>query len=182
MNIFEELRLELTPFLDKVFALVKELNINVSDLDIDHIALRYKNSKDVDKLAAELQSQAKILSQAIVNGRKIYIFKLNTPLLYKKYKIPCVELPYPAINHDYPRDGWEHVEFFLPSKNINEFEQTFKKRFPNLTEEILKKYNYTLSIPQVQGEQLLNPSAILSKEKGLAIKFHPNSIEKVVAS
>jgi predicted metalloenzyme YecM len=70
----------------------------------------------------------------------------------------------------------------LSSENINEFEQTFRKRFPNLTEEVFKKYNYKLSIPQVQGEQLLNPMVILFREKGIAIKFHPNSIEKVVAS
>lgn len=180
--MFNKLKQDIGIFLDEIFLFINELGIDVSDLGIDHIALRYKNSADVDKLSNELKNESTVLSRAIVNGRKIYIFKLNKPLEYKGYRIPCVELPYPTIDHNYPRDGWEHVEFVLPTKNINQIENSFKKRFPKLTPDILKKFDYKLSVPKVEGEQLSNPTCILTKYLGLSIKFHPNSIEKVVFS
>lgn len=180
--MFNKLKQNLNIFLDEIFLFINELGIDVSDLDIDHVALRYKNSIDVDKLSNELKKEGIVLSCVVVNGRKIYIFKLNNSLKYKSYEIPCVELPYPAVDHNYPTDGWEHIEFVLPTENINRIEDSFKKRFSNLTPDILKKYNYKLSIPKVEGEQLSNPTCILTKHIGLSIKFHPNSIEKVVSS
>lgn len=172
--MFKQLQQNLPAFLDECFTYLNELGIDVTGLPLDHIALRYKDSTDVDRLAGELKEQSTVISDAIVNGRIIYIFKLHIPLTYKDHEIPCIELPYPALEHKYPRDGWEHVEFVLESDNPTNFEQVFNQKFPG------QKYEF--HIPQVEGEQLLNPSIVFKKYPGLAVKFHPNSIEKVVAS
>ncbi len=180
--MFRQLKQELTPFLDEIFRFTTELNLDVSNLEIDHIALRYKNAADVDKLAGELKEQGDIISQAILKGRKIYIFKLHHPLKYQDRQIPCIELPYPATNHEYPHDGWEHVEFVLPTEDLTHFESVFRAKFPDLTGGMLQKYHYRLSLPQVDTEQLPNPIIVLKKYQGLAIKFHAHSIEEVVTS
>jgi predicted metalloenzyme YecM len=172
--MFEELRQKLPAFLDEVFTYIAKLHLDVSGLPIDHIALRYKNKADVDALAAELKKQGTIISDAMIKNRVIYIFKLHQPLIYKNYQIPCIELPYPATPHKYPQDGWEHVEFVLETDNPNNFEEVFNQKFPG--------QKYELHIPEVEGEQLLNPSIVFKKYPGLAIKFHPSSIEKVVKS
>jgi uncharacterized protein len=171
--MFETLQQKLPAFLDECFVYLGDLGIDVAGLSLDHIALRYKDSSDVDKLTEELKGQSTIISNAIVNGRIIYIFKLHTPLTYKEFIIPCIELPYPIAHHKYPKDGWEHVEFVLETKHPENFEQVFNQKFP--------AQKYELHIPQVEGEELLNPSVVLKKYPGLAVKFHPNSIEKVVA-
>lgn len=178
----QELWDNITPFLDKVFSFTTELGIDVSRLNIDHAALRFRDPNKVDQLSEELKTDSKVIGEAVVNGRKIYIFKLNQPITYGQYLIPCIELPYPAHDHDYPNDGWEHVEFVLPTQDINGLELAFRHYFPSLTEDIMRTYGYKLSIPKVEGEQLLNPTIALTKSKMLSIKFHPNSIEKVVSS
>lgn len=161
-------------FLDEEFTFIHELNLDVSGLSIDHIALRYKNSEDVDQLAKELKKQGDVISDAVVNGRIIYIFKLHQPLIYQNYQIPCVELPYPATPHKYPKDGWEHIEFVLETDNLDNFEQVFNQKYPG--------QKYELHVPDVSGEEILNPTVVLTKYTGLSVKFHPNSIEKVVTS
>lgn len=172
--MFEQLQQKLPAFLDEAFAFITELGLDVSGLPLDHIALRYKNAADVDALANELKEQGEIISDAIIKGRIIYIFKLHQPLVYKNYSIPCVELPYPAADHKYPNDGWEHIEFVLEFDNPENFEQVFNQKFPD--------QKYEVHIPQVEGEKLLNPSIVLKKYPGLAVKFHSHSIEEVVKS
>lgn len=180
--MFSELLNEVPGFLNNVFQFIDELGIDVSDLEIDHVALRFKKKEDVDKISQELIGYGDQISAAVVNERRILIIKLFQPIRFRHYTIPCVELPYPAKDHNYPEDGWEHVEFVLPTSDISEFDQVFKQRFSNLTEDQLRKYGYRLSVPRVSSEQLLNPTAILTKDKMLSVKFHPNSIEDVVKS
>jgi predicted metalloenzyme YecM len=172
--MYKNLQQKLPVFLDECFAYLSELRIDVTGLPLDHIALRYSHTSDVDKLAEELKGQSTVISDAIVNGRVIYIFKLHTPLRHKGLEIPCIELPYPAIPHKYPQDGWEHVEFVLETDRPEKFEEVFNQKYPG--------QKYELHIPQVEGEELVNPSVVLKKYPGLSVKFHPNSIEKVVGS
>ena len=105
-HMFEKLQTEVNGFLNKIFSFVEELGIDVSGLKIDHMGLRYSDPKKVDQLSQELNQVGTKLSEAVVNGRKIYNFKLDTPITFKDFSIPCIELPYPAENHDYPNNGW----------------------------------------------------------------------------
>ena len=166
--------------MENIDTFIKDLNINLKTYEIDHAALRFKKDEDVLLLHDELQKTGVKLSEANVNGRMIYIFKLNKPLEHKNWSISCVELPHPSKNHAYKDDGWEHIEFVLPDTNPNDLETHFLDIFPNLTKDMLSKYTFHISTPKVEGEQLLNTTISLTKHIGLAIKFHCYSIEDVV--
>jgi len=168
-------------FMDKIMSFTEELNIDISDLMIDHAAVRLKEKRDVANLEKELEQYGQKLSAVIVNGRRICIFKLHQPLVYKNRAIPCVELPYPALEHLYPDDGWEHIECVLRESSPATLEETFSHTF-NMDDDKRKQYNLRISTPVVSGEQLLNTTIALEKYPGLAIKFHCYPIEEVVAS
>ena len=134
----------LDPFMDEVFTFLDEAQIDVFNLQIDHSALRFKENESVDKLKEEIEKTSTRLSGAIVNGRVIYIYKLHNPLVYKEYKIPCIELPYPADRHPFTKDGWEHVEFVIPETTPDNLESIFLSKYvddPNASKIILRYDN-----------------------------------------
>ncbi|MEK7497612.1 MAG: VOC family protein [Patescibacteria group bacterium] len=176
-NYWQQLRSKAPLFVESAIGFANEIGLNVSDLKIDHIGLRYSKPEDVDFLKKALDLSGTNISTAVVNGRPISIYKLIKPIEAGNYQIPCVELPFPAKEHNYPEDGWEHVEFVLPNPNMG-LEENFKARYPNF------KGDYKIDEPKVEGEQLPNPTIILKHptNKMLTLKFHGNSIEEVVRS
>lgn len=168
--------------MDEITSFVDELKIDVLGYDIDHAALRIRTDEEVLRLHDEIAAEAEKLSESEIKGRKIYIFKLHEPLTYKDRTISCVELPHPAEGHNYPRNGWEHVEFVLPKADPDSLHSAFKTLFPHLTDDDYKKYNYKVTTPKVEGEQLMNTTASLSKYRGLSVKFHCYPIEEIVRS
>lgn len=171
---------DFTAFMDRAMAFVDELDINIDNLLMDHVAIRMKNVNDVQVLEHELDQVGNKIADAIVNGRKICIFKLHDPLIYKNKAIDCIELPYPSIDHHYPQDGWEHVEFVLDGANPLTLESEFAKKYPSLSSSIRNKYKYRISTPDVKNEELVNTTIVLQKNASLAIKFHCYPIEEVV--
>lgn len=163
-------------------AFAKELGIDVSNLSIDHVAIRMKNEKEVRVLEHELGHLGKKIADAVVNGRRICIFKLHKPLKYGKRKIYCVELPYPAIDHHYPHDGWEHAEFVIEGSSPSTLEAEFEKRFPNINLSVREKYNFRITTPDVKDEELVNTTIVLQKHAGLSVKLHCYPIEEIVSS
>jgi len=174
---WQELRLKSISFGERVVDFARELGLNIDNLQIDHMGMRFANPEDVDFLRQGLNKVGGKISEAIVNGRPILIYKLNRPLSVDNFEIPCVELPYPAQKHDFPSDGWEHLEFVLPDSG-SDIEKTFKSRYPKF------KGDYKIDEPKVEGEQLPNPTIILKHptNKMLTLKFHGHSIEEVVRS
>lgn len=174
-----QMRKNAAAFLDEVLVFLRELNIDVSGMVSDHLGLRFKSVRDADVMLNDLLKEAVLLSDAVVNGRKIFIVKLHKPIQYKSFVVPCLEIPYPTDHHDYP-DGFEHIEYVVEARDVQNFEQEVKNRFPQITSDVQETYHYKFSIPKADNEQLLNPSFALSKRKGLTVKFHPHSIEEVV--
>lgn len=171
-------------FMTNALRFAEELNLDVSSLVIDHVAIRIKDAAVVDTLREELSNLSidkSPISNEIVNGREILIFKLSTPLKFQRFEIPCVELPYPAQIHEYKCDGWEHLEFVIPSDARTEidFEKDFYKKFPDFDKTNPAINLYKVSMPVVEN-QPPNPTVVIQKELGLAIKFHPKSIEEIV--
>ncbi|AWX13934.1 metalloprotein [Mergibacter septicus] len=173
--------------------LVEAIGLDLKQVQIDHLALRTNHQSQADKWRAVFCQNAKILSQNQVNGRPIYLFKLDQAIDFCQQLIDIVELPYPN-DKTYPEEGWEHFEVvlpFLPDETIFEWQQRIDTLF-QLTE---KEYLcFKVSQPKVMGEQLPNPSIAIrfnpltiekSKFKqgadlNLCIKIHPYSIEQVV--
>ena len=185
-TVWNSMLSKLPSFLDEIEKYIKELEIleKVKLLQSDHLALRFKNIDDVKKIEEELNENNKIISSAIINGRKILIFELIDPLKFNDWQINYVELPYPKENQKYP-DGWEHIEFVIPSNAISlvSFKKDFEKYFPKLDIENMiniGQYSESFPIKDPEIKELPNPTISLQKKLGLTIKFHPKSIKEIV--
>lgn len=177
------LQTQLADFSERLNTSLQELGIQdiCTDLSIDHICVRLKETNDVENLKQELELLGKIISAVNVNGREIMIIQLNQAIDLGHWKTFGVELPNPKPNHNY-HDGWEHVEFVLSDaeNTMHGVRKAFTEKFPNLNIQKLKDdYSYSEDEPHADGDQLPNPTIGL-KVNGVGIKFHANPIQKVV--
>lgn len=175
---WSEYEAQATSFLESVFAYTDQLKLNVDGLPIDHVGLRVPSNESVDKLRDELQALCgDPLSQNVVNGRVILVFKLPKPIPYKhkgkQCGIDCVELPYPKP--DDPRDGIEHVEFVLDCRahTVDDLTRAFHCRFGDVG-------GYEIDNPKLPPDCTPNPALVYKKDDMLTIKFHTAPIEKIV--
>ncbi|MCK3657417.1 metalloprotein [Pasteurellaceae bacterium Pebbles2] len=170
-------------FQQKIATLAQEIDVNLNDFVIDHLALRV-NSEDSAKNWLELLLKCgTILSDNIVNGRVIYLIQLNEPLIFAGQPVEIIELPFPK-NKCYPLESWEHIEIVMP---FDEGETSLE--WVNRLEKIffwneLTTLNVKVSEPKVEGERLPNPSIALSfadkSKNDVCIKVHPYHIKTII--
>lgn len=177
---------DLPRFWGDILMLANELGIDTPALVADHIAMRI-NDLNVAKLVhQEWLTQGKQISKALINGRPIIVIEFEQPLVIDGHHIECLELPYPS-DKAYPNEGWEHVEFVVPSsaQTAHEFVEEVKAVFPQLSgnwDSLAEKgIKVKLSSPQGEGERLANPT-VAFKKNGVCIKLHPHSLKEVIAS
>lgn len=174
-------------FMNKIQQLSEILHINLAPFQADHIAMRINDFQLAQLAHQEWQKQAQVISQAQINGRPIIVLLFDKPLEVCGWQIECLELPYPAEGKRYPQQGWEHVEFVVPSKaptaqeylvDLKDKFPEFAKRWDNLAQLGVKT---KLSSPKGEGERLANPT-IAFKWQGVCIKLHPYSLRQVISS
>lgn len=176
---------ELPRFWGDILTLADELGIDTQPLVVDHIAIRI-NELDVAKTAhQEWLTQGRQISNAMINGRPIIVIEFDKPLQIENHSIECLELPYPS-DKTYPNEGWEHVEFVVPSsaQSAPQFVEEVKAAFPQLAANWDnlgdKGIKVKLSSPQGEGERLANPT-VAFKTNGVCIKLHPHTLKEVIA-
>lgn len=113
-------------FLDKFFVEFEKTGIDMNDLTLDHIAYQTASAKEYEAKKIELETNATLVHEATVHGRKVGIFVLNTPLKYKQYVITAIEILEPTEGEEV-KSVWEHVEFVTNVDLI-----TFKNKYPGL--------------------------------------------------
>lgn len=113
-------------FLDKLLSDIKEKGIDISDFYLDHFGYQCSSNEDYDRLKPELHSIAEMVSENRVGGRRVGIFKFNTPLSYNGKEILAVELVAPKEGQECP-SALEHAEFVIDT----DFD-SFVKKYPNL--------------------------------------------------
>ncbi len=186
MLTVESLEQDLINFHQKIMQLMALLKIDLSDFSADHIALRVNTKTLAASLTQGLQEKGKLISNNMINGRPIVVIKLDKPLVFGQWPIECVELPYPS-GKSYPVEGWEHVEWVIPSKAqtteaflIDLFAALpqLEKNWAKLKEQGIK---IKMSSPKGAGERLANPT-IAFKYQGVCIKLHPVSLATVIDS
>lgn len=182
-----QMKQNLAQFIEKIEQLTALLEIELSGCQLDHIAMRI-NELTLAKLAHQAWSQeGDVISQTHINGRPIIVIAFNQPLVANNWQIECLELPYPAEGKIYPEQGWEHVEFVVPSdaQTADEYLQHLKQQFPNLASGWSglagKGIKVKLSSPKGEGERLNNPT-VAFKWQGVCIKLHPHSLKKIIES
>lgn len=81
-------------FLKGVFDYAASVDINIDGFEIDHIGLRIKELSEVEILRNSLNQvsvNSEPISNSVVNGRSILIYKLKQPIEIYKFKIGCIE-------------------------------------------------------------------------------------------
>jgi len=181
---WEQLTRDITSFDKRLRNALKELRVETAtkSLIIDHACVRINTVTVAGQLLEELASVGQIISSEQINGRPIHIIELNEPLQLLSRPVTGLAIPYPKPKQTYI-EGWEHIEFILPGVTINTpagVEQAFFCLFPKLSSTILmEQYEYKLSEPEAECDQLPNPTVSL-KVQDVGIKFHAFPIQKVV--
>ena len=174
-------------FMHKIQSLSEILDINLTDFQADHIALRINDVELAKQAHHQWQKQAKVISQAQINGRPIIVLLFDCPLKAGGWVIECLELPYPAEGKNYPVQSWEHIEFVVPSQaqTAQDYLTDLIRRFPSLGQRWDKLpglgVKVKLSSPKGEGERLSNPT-VAFKHQGVCIKLHPHSLKSIIKS
>ncbi|WP_324683860.1 VOC family protein [Bibersteinia trehalosi] len=172
----------LAEFEQKIQQIAEICGIDLSQFEIDHLAVRM-NQLETAKIWREmLLTDATILKESEVNGRLIGLFILNQPPMFCEQSVSIIELPFPK-GKNYPQEGWEHIEIVVPMQENESVELWIErccKRW-NLQENL--QIHLKISQPQVAGELLPNPSIAISLNKEFynfcVLKLHPYSIQEI---
>jgi predicted metalloenzyme YecM len=113
-------------FIDKIIAKLNYLGIDTNELTIDHISYQVDSSKDYENKISALKDTVTQLSENIVGGRRVGIFKLNDPIDYETNKISIIEIFEPREGQVVKSD-WEHIEFLMNSPLEN-----FMEKYSNI--------------------------------------------------
>ncbi|MEE6031847.1 VOC family protein [Avibacterium paragallinarum] len=174
---------EFRNFEQNIVQLAEKMALPLQDYVIDHLAVRVNSEQLAQRWLSELLKCGKILSDNLVNGRKIYLIQLDSPLNFANQQVEMVELPFPKNKH-YPQEGWEHIEViipFLPNENVEQWIARINLLFLWNQSSILK---VKVSTPKVEGEVLANPSIAVSfidnRKNKTCIKVHPYHIKSIV--
>ncbi|MBU0975308.1 MAG: VOC family protein [Patescibacteria group bacterium] len=149
-------------FLRDIFGKLENLKIDVRSYELDHIAYQASSDEDYDTLLPEFEKICDLLSEEVVGGRRVGIFKFKQPLVFENYSIPSVELIAPKQDQICP-SALEHAEFVIDT----DFD-TFLKKYPAIdwdTSDVDQK-----DFPMIK----------LKVGKGLQVKFHLESVLDIV--
>ncbi|PJG86382.1 VOC family protein [Conservatibacter flavescens] len=169
-------------FEQKIAQLATAMKLSLADYEIDHLALRVNSVVSAEQWTTLLGKCGHVLSQNVINGRPIYLFELEEPLVFFEQQVRIIELPYPK-NKIYPKESWEHIEVVMPF--------LFKESTVEWMDRIKSTYSWNhlnqlkvkVSEPKAEGEQLPNPSiavSLMDPQNHCTIKVHPYSIKKII--
>jgi predicted metalloenzyme YecM len=149
-------------FLDKLFLNIASSKISVGNFQLDHIAYRPLTPAGYESMKIVLNEIGENISEVEDSGRKISIFKLHQPFVYRNFEIPYFELLGPKAINKYS-EGYQHVEFVIDCS----------------LEEFIKKYPaLSFKTDHINGK--INPSIELPFNDNTSIEFHLIDIGEVV--
>ena len=177
---------DFTLFEQQINEIAIAAGIDLSQFEIDHLAVRMNSVEKAEQWRAMLLEQSELLKESEVNGRPIALLRLHQPLIFLNQQVQVIELPFPK-GKIYPQEGWEHIEIVVPFL-ANESVETWVER---MMAQFELEHNSALKIkvsqPKVEGEGLANPSIAISlrdatNQNNCCLKLHPYNIKLVVCS
>lgn len=174
----QDIRADLPRFAADITAFAARLGLETQGLEVDHIALRCHETATAERWRQGLEACAVLLSENQINGRTICLYKLPQPLMLAHWPISVIELPWPGARR-YAHQGWEHIEVVLRTERA----MLNASALALLSDESLTAPDISIktSHPVGRHERLPNPTLAVTDGK-VTIKFHPWSIEEIVAS
>lgn len=106
---------KLRTFIDSKLIQLADLKLDLSNMELDHFGYQTASKEDYNTKTIEVSSIAERISENIVGGRRVGIYKLHKKYEYKGFTISGFELLE-------PREGQitdsrlDHLEFVLPVK------------------------------------------------------------------
>lgn len=89
----------------------RRLGLDTTPLAADHISLRCHQNATAERWRRGFEQCGELLSDNMINGRPICLFKLHEPVQVAHWQFSIVELPWRGKR--YPHEGWEHIEIVL---------------------------------------------------------------------
>lgn len=180
----EQMLAALPTFMAEIAQLAADLEVDLSPYQADHIALRVNDLSLAKQLHHAWLAYGEEWSVNEINGRPIVVIGFEKPLQVDGWTIEAIELPYPS-DKVYPQQGWEHVEFVIPSASANtdELKVALEQTLPTLAWDSLteKGVKVKASSPSGEHERLANPTYAF-KKGNVCIKLHPCSLKAVIES
>lgn len=174
--LLKDLANELPLFEERLTQFANILSIDLHQYSTDHISLRCHDLERAEQWRTGLSQCGKCISDNIINGRPIYLFELETPLIVLNQPVFIVELPFPT-HKQYIYQGWEHIEQVIsiePNKLVENVMAFLPHPLPD-------SINIKISEPKGNKERLPNPTVAISN--GLVtLKYHPYSLQEIVES
>ncbi len=176
----------LIEFERKIQQIAEIARIDLSQYQIDHLAVRMNSDELAQQWKAMLLTGSTLLKESEVNGRPIGLFTLNQPVHFCGQAVSVIELPFPK-GKTYPEEGWEHIELVVPMLDGESVEQWCKRVDSQFFLQNNPELKIKISQPQVEGERLPNPSVAISLRNATyqnfcCLKLHPYDITTIVRS
>ena len=142
-----------TTFFDSFFEEITKVGLDITGLVLDHVAYQANSVTDYDAHKQEFLQLGSEVSEKLIGGRRVAIYKLNTPITYKKYSIPVLELIEPKTGQ-VCESGLQHAEFIA----IQPYEK-YMSQYPQINWD-----TSSMSRPDF-------PHLKINFENGLTLKF-----------
>jgi predicted metalloenzyme YecM len=113
-------------FLNTLFEEAEKLNLDLSNLELDHIAYQVTSSEDYDEIKNNFLKLGNLINEKIIGNRRVAVFKLNNPISHQKYSIWALELVEPKKQQKC-ESQLQHAEFIY----TEDFEKLINK-YPNI--------------------------------------------------
>lgn len=118
--------MDTSTFLDSFFEQIALIGLDVSDLVLDHVAYQASSSEDYEKVKAEFSTMGEKAGERMIGGRRVAVFRLHTPIVYKKHAISALELIEPKEGQVYD-SAFQHAEFV-----VNKPFETYIEQYQNI--------------------------------------------------
>lgn len=101
----QDIAADLPRFIEDLTHLVTRTGLDIRDLNADHISLRCHQNATAERWRRGFEQCGELLSENLINGRPICLFRLSQPVQVAHWAFSVVELPWPGKNVTRTRGG-----------------------------------------------------------------------------
>ncbi|MCD4756175.1 VOC family protein [bacterium] len=139
-------------------SLIFQLPFDISNLELDHFGYQCSSAENYDSFKVESQQIGNMISEEIVSGRRVSIFRFKDRFKYKSFDILGFELVEPKIGQVCESE-LDHLEFVIPV---------------SFDEYLMTHENANWDISAMEREDF--PKIVLKLNHDKSIKFHTKNI------
>jgi len=166
----------LEEFLEEVTSFAVASGLPIVQHEIDHVCFRCETIIQYRQVCDTIVNEdvGIIIIESMIGGRPISIAMFNSPIVYKEWSIPCLEItcPKPGRSH---KNGFEHIEIVVDKDNQHRF--TNSKAF---LEHIAAQYPH-IDFDRKAIDKDVNADLNVVTTGGNSIKLHARPIYEVCA-